>query len=1151
MEKSQNKFIHLSLHTEFSIVDGIIPLQGLLAAAKKAGMWAVAITDLANLCAWVKFFKLALAQGIKPIIGSEVYIQHAQADISSRMIFLCQNNQGYANLTKLISRAYQENQINGMPFISKDWLNPEITQGILAISPGIYSEIGQDIIADKDDVEKGLSYWSELFPRRFYLGLHRLNLPNEDICNRRMISLAQNHALPVVAINLVCFLQEDDYTAHEARVCINQSVVLADESREKRYVPQQYFKSEQAMQELFADIPQAISNTNEIAKRCNAQLSFDRHWLPDFPTPNNVTLTEFFHQTSQTGFEKRVLDMAKHDYVLSAETKKIYQARLSEEIGIINEMGFAGYFLIVADFIQWAKDQGIPVGPGRGSGAGSLVAYSLGITDVDPLRYDLLFERFLNPERVSMPDFDIDFCMIGRDRVIDYVSEKYGKSSVSQIITFGTMAAKAVVRDVGRVLGFPYGFVDRLAKLVPNELGVTLKKALIQEEQLRAQYQEDDEVRNLINLSLKLEGICRNMGRHAGGVVIAPKPLVEFTPLYCEPDGSNLVAQYDKDDIEAIGLVKFDFLGLRTLTIIDWAVKFILHANPETKLNIAHISLTDKKTFKLLKSCNTTAVFQLESRGMQALVKRLQPDCFEEIVALVALFRPGPLQSGMVDDFVDRKHGRSSIEYPHPDLEPILKPTYGIILYQEQVMQIAQVLSGYTLGGADLLRRAMGKKKAEAMAKQRSIFIAGAEKNGVEAKLSGQIFDLIEKFAGYGFNKSHSVAYALISYQTAWLKANYPAEFMAAVLSSDMDNTDKVVLFVEDCKRNKLALVEPDINNSEYMFTVDEQQRIVYGLGAVKGVGQSMAEAIASDRVKLGVYKDMLDFAIRLHEHKVNKRALEALIKAGAMDSLQKSRAVLFASIEAVTQQKDQHYRNLACGQSDLFANTDSVAINTHCNYVCAVDWEDNKLLGYEKEVLGLYLSGHPIHRYQAELKKIGVTPAKKVAGLTAAKVNVAGYLLGVRAINTKQGKKIYIVCIEDMSGKVEFTLFSEEYTQYIDYLQGEGLIIAEIEVRIDRFSDRQRIRANKIFNIDDVRERRAPMLKLEISDQVSAKQVKQQLQALLKQHPGNSPVHIWFSSKIGSVGLELPKSWKVQVTDGLLDALKQMADIKLLGVAY
>jgi len=834
-----NQFVHLRLHTEYSLLDGIVRVPELMTAVAAAGMPAVALTDQSNLFAMVKFYKEAQGAGVKPLIGVDAWIREGQRELRgagapgegpSRVVFLCQNLTGYRHLTQLVTRSFLEGQQHGAPMMERAWLQRDVLEGLIVLSGGQEGDIGQAFARGKDEeAARCLARWQALCGDRFYLEVQRTGRAGEEVYTEAALDLAQNRGVAAVATNDVRFLTRPEFEAHEARVCIHDGALLADTSRARRYSEEQYLKTPAEMAELFADAPELLVNTVEVAKRCSLEIKLGASMLPAYPVPPGSSTERFLYEEAERGLGER-LQQAKMLQGIARDTQ-LYGERLALELGVICSMGFAGYFLIVADFIRWARENGVPVGPGRGSGAGSLVAFVLGITDLDPIEHDLLFERFLNPERVSMPDFDVDFCMEGRDRVIEYVANKYGRERVSQIITYGTLAAKAVVRDVGRVLGHNYGYVDKIAKLIPFEIGITLDKALAQEEELRRSYEGDEDVRELIDLARTLEGLARNAGTHAGGVVIAPSVLTDFTPLYCEEGSTAPVTQFDKDDVEAAGLVKFDFLGLRTLTIIDWAVRDInaerLRAG-QPNLIISALPMDDAATYQLLKSCKTTAVFQLESRGMKDLIRRLQPDRFGDIVALVALFRPGPLQSGMVDDFIARKHDTTgaAIDYLHPDLKPVLEATYGVILYQEQVMQIAQILAGYTLGGADLLRRAMGKKKAEEMAQQRSVFVTGAVARGVLESQATMIFDLMEKFAGYGFNKSHSAAYALLSYQTAWLKAHYPAAFMAAVLSSDMDKTDKVVTLIDECASMSLIVEPPDVNESVYAFKVSGTKNI-------------------------------------------------------------------------------------------------------------------------------------------------------------------------------------------------------------------------------------------------------------------------------------------------------------------------------------
>lgn len=867
---SQPRFVHLRVHSDFSMTDGLAKVKPILAKVADEGMAAVALTDQNNLCGLVKFYGGCHGAGIKPIIGADFWmLVPGFEDEFCALTVLAMDNDGYQNLTQLISKAYLRGQVRDRVAIDQEWLL-EHGAGILLLSGAREGDLGKALLkGNLNQAQELTDFYKQHFNDRYFIELIRTGRPDEERYLHMAVEHAANTGLPVVATNQVVFMTPEEFEAHEIRVAIHDGYTLADPRRPKKYSEQQYLKTETEMCELFADIPEALQNTVEIAKRCNVTVRLGEYFLPNFPT-GELSTADYLVMRSKEGLEER-LEFLFPDPQVRAEKRGEYDERLDIELKVINQMGFPGYFLIVMEFIQWGKDNGIPVGPGRGSGAGSLVAYALKITDLDPLEFDLLFERFLNPERVSMPDFDVDFCMDRRDEVIDHVAELYGRDAVSQIITFGTMAAKAVVRDVGRVLGHPYGFVDRISKMIPAEPGMTLAKAFEAEPALPEAYEADEDVKDLIDMCRKLEGVTRNAGKHAGGVVIAPTKITDFSPLYCDAEGKNPVTQFDKNDVETAGLVKFDFLGLRTLTIIDWALGMI---NPrlaklgKPPVDIAAIPLDDAKSFGVLKRYETTAVFQLESRGMKDLIKRLQPDCFEDMIALVALFRPGPLQSGMVDNFIERKHGHEAISYPdekwqHESLKPILDPTYGIILYQEQVMQIAQTLAGYTLGGADMLRRAMGKKKPEEMAKQRAGFEAGAIKNGVDGELAMKIFDLVEKFAGYGFNKSHSAAYALVSYQTLWLKTHYPSEFMAAVMSADMDNTDKIVTLVDECERMGLKLIPPDVNKGLFKFTVDEDLNIVYGIGAIKGVGEGPVESILEAR-KGGPFKDLFDFCARV-----------------------------------------------------------------------------------------------------------------------------------------------------------------------------------------------------------------------------------------------------------------------------------------------
>lgn len=1060
----------------------------LISRSRELQMPAVALTDLANLFGLIKFYSGAISAGIKPVCGCDVPVENEDG-VRTSLVLLVQDDTGYLNLTNLISDMYTRSDGHSEPVLRRADLQGR-TKGLIALSGAQRSDIGEALLADDwDQARQHLQAWTVLFPGRFYLELQRVGKRYEEAYIAAAVRLALETDCPVVATNDVRFLAEEDFDAHEVRVCINERRTLDDPRRPRNYTDQQYLKSGEEMAALFADIPEAIANAGEIARRCNLHLTLGEPCLPNYPIPEGMGMEDYFNQLSEQGLRQRL----QADFGERADDQAAMQAyfdRLEMELGVINQMGFAGYFLIVMEFIQWAKDNGIPVGPGRGSGAGSIVAYALKITDLDPLKYDLLFERFLNPERVSMPDFDVDFCMEGRDRVIQHVAELYGSEAVSQIITFGTMAAKAVVRDVARVQGKPYALADKLSKLIPFVPGMTLAKAFEEEPQLGEFVGNDDDAQEIMEMAYKLEGITRNVGKHAGGVVIAPTRLTDFTPLYCEEAGQGLVTQFDKNDVETAGLVKFDFLGLRTLTIIDWAVKMInnVRAEGEEPIDVNTLALDDPAVFDLLKKGETTAVFQLESRGMKDLIKRLVPSSFEDIIALVALFRPGPLQSGMVDDFIDRKHGRTEVSYPHPELEPVLANTYGVILYQEQVMQIAQVLGNYTLGGADILRKAMGKKKPEEMAKQRVLFTEGAVARGIDKGLAESIFDLMEKFAGYGFNKSHSAAYALVSYQTAWLKAHYPAYFMAAVLSADMQNTDKIVTLIDECRSMKLAIVPPDVNVGRFNFTVNDAGEIVYGLGAIKGLGEGPVERLLEAR-KDGPFTSLLDLCSRVDSHTVNKRTMEALIRAGALDKLvpgdyDESRARLAATLPSAIQAAEQASHNQASGVEDLFGEiAPAEPASEGDNALSYRPWSEKQRLTAEKETLGLYLSGHPIDEHIDELKQIAPSRLVELRPERGGQI-AAGLLHGFRTMKSKAGDTIAFLTLDDRSARFEVSLFAKEYEKYRDLIQKDEILIVECNVSVDDYTGGMRGRARQVMTLEQARKQFGRQLSLELQSE-------------------------------------------------------------------
>ncbi len=1137
-EMLRPQFIHLRCHSEYSIVDGIVRIDDYIDAASKDDMPAVALTDLSNLFGAIKFYKAARDKGIKPILGCELWLENTKnRDQAFRLLLLVQNNAGYLKLCQLISKAYLENQYRGRAEIKQAWLQD--ADGLILISGNAQSDIGAALSAGNTKLALQLANtWSAMFPQRFYIELQRTaepkGSPTQEALINNALELSSQCDLPVVATHPIQFISPDDYKAHEARTCIAEGYMLADKRRPKNFTDQQYFKSQAQMCELFADIPEALANSVEIAKRCNLTITLGKNYLPNFPTPNGESLDTYLVQQSHIGLAARLQVLYPDSQV--RESKCIeYESRLEFECKIINQMGFAGYFLIVADFINWAKHNAVPVGPGRGSGAGSLVAYSLNITDLDPLAYNLLFERFLNPDRVSMPDFDIDFCMDGRDRVIDYVKQKYGLDAVSQIATFGTMAAKAVIRDVGRVLDLPFNFVDGIAKLIPLELGITLGSALEKEPQLQERRESEEEVATLLELALRLEGLVRNVGMHAGGVLISPGKISDFSPIYCQADGGSLVSQYDKDDVEAVGLVKFDFLGLRTLTILELA---LVNANKqraalgEAPLSFETLPLDDKASYQLLKTANTTAVFQLESRGMKDMLKQALPDCFEDIIALVALYRPGPMD--LIPDFCRRKHGKQRVEYPHPATESILKETYGIAVYQEQVMQIAQVVAGYSLGGADLLRRAMGKKKKEEMDAQREIFTAGALRNGLNERQATELFDLLEKFAGYGFNKSHAAAYALVAYHTAYLKAHYPAAFLASTMSADMNNTDNIHLFFDDCASNKVEVLPPDVNQSGYRFEPLNNTQILYGLGAIKGTGLAAIELILAAREADGPFKNLFDFCNRLDLRKVNRRVIESLIRVGAFDKLEPNRAALLAAVGMATAAAEQ--ANSHAGQDNLFGELSE----TKHELPKVQAWSPEESLIQEKAALGFYLSGHPFLNAKEDVSQFVRGTLADLVPQEQPKL-MAGIVAGVRIRMTQRGK-MAIVTIDDAVSRVDVVVGSELLNQYASLIKEDQLLVIEGRVSNDDFSGGIRVNARKLYDLAAARSNHASMLKISCNGQSDAAKLTAILKPYCKKSAESDkklcPVKIEYHNAQGQASLMLGEAWRVELHDELLQNL-------------
>ncbi len=1162
-------FVHLAVHTEYSLADSVVRIPALVQAVRARGMPAVAVTEAGNFFSLVKFYREAERAGVKPIVGAELQLECGHGP--SRAVFLCRRLEGYRRLADLVSRSYLE----GGGKVRADWLDEAAAEELIVISGFRDGAAGAALARGEPELARRIAReWLARFGGdRYYLGIERLGREGEERLVEETVDLAAAIGAPVVATNEVRFLAPEEFDAHEARVCIGEGRMLEDPERPRRYTAEQYLRSPEEMRERFPDLPEALENTVEIARRCTVELDFGANNLPEFPVEPGESVDERFAAEAREGLRRRLAASVGAGAGAAvaggaagggaedgggvgeaADPGVRYRERLEHEIRVVSEKGFSSYYLIVADFVKWARRNDVPVGPGRGSGAGSLAAWALEITDIDPLAYDLLFERFLNPERVSMPDFDIDFCMEKRDRVIEYVIGRYGEDRVSQIITFGTMAAKAAVRDVGRVLGHSFPFVDMIAKLIPFDLGITLERALREEEGLREQYERSEDARTIIDLARSLEGLARNAGRHAGGIVIAPGPLTRYTPIYRDPDGGEVVTQLDKDDIEAMGLVKFDFLGLKTLTVIDRALSMINEARPAgtPPLEPGAIPTGDPATYELIRSGATTGVFQLESRGMRDLVKKLKPGHFEDIVALLALFRPGPLGSGMVDDFIARKEGRADVKYPHPDLEPILEPTHGVILYQEQVMQIARRLAGYSLGDADGLRKAMGKKLPEEMARERSVFVSGAIERDVEPGKANQIFDNMEHFAGYGFNRAHSVAYALIACQTAWLKRHHLAVFMASALTADVDHPDRLVTLLDECRDLGLEVEPPDVNRCGWMFESGGPERVRFGLGAIRGVGRNSAEVVIEAREAGGPFADLFDFCRRVDPRRVNRRVREALIDSGALDALGPSRRAMREALERAMQSAEREARDAEAGQSDLFG-ADGPVVET---WPDVPEYATERLLAGERDTLGVFLSGHPIEPHEAELAHLTAGPLAGVPLQSEGMRRVAGLVVAVRILHSRRGRMAFVK-IEDNSGRLEVVVHAELLAEDRALpperrrLGKDRIVVVEGKVEEDR--GERSLRAAALYGLDEARGRFARRLAIGVrgtGDEGLGGRLEEAL-APWRGDDGSVPVRLDYRCPAGRAEIELGPAWRVQPCADLLSRLRQLPGAEEVRLEY
>ncbi len=1144
------RYVHLRLHSEYSVTDGITRIGDAVKQAAADAMPALAVTDLANLFGLVKFYSGARGKGVKPIAGADVWIANPEApDEPYRLLLLVRHRAGYRQLCELLTRAYVSEGRRDRAEIQRQWFSEIGSDGLIALSGAHFGDVGEALnMGNYELAGERAKAWAEVFPDAFYLEVQRFGQPQQENLVQQTADLAGDLGIPLVATHPVQFMRRDDFQAHEARVCIAGGYVLGDTRRPRPFTEEQYFKSQAEMCELFADLPEALENTLLIAQRCNIELTLGKNFLPLFPTPEGMSLDDYLVQQAKEGLEKRLEELYPEP-ALREEKRPEYEQRLAFECNTILQMGFPGYFLIVADFINWAKNNGVPVGPGRGSGAGSLVAYSLRITDLDPLQYALLFERFLNPERVSMPDFDIDFCQDNRWKVIEYVRQRYGAEAVSQIATFGTMSSKAVIRDVGRVFGLPYSMCDRISKLIPvvQNKPVSLSEALEQEPALKDMMEDEQDgesIRALFDLAGRLEDLTRNVGMHAGGVLIAPGQITDFCPIYqATGNDASPVSQFDKDDVEKAGLVKFDFLGLRNLTIIELALQYIEKMTGE-RLDLMALGFGDPAAYQILKDANTTAIFQVESDGMKKLLKKLAPDRFEDIIAVLALYRPGPLGSGMVDDFILRKKGQQAIDYFHPDLKACLEPTYGVIVYQEQVMQISQIIGGYTLGGADMLRRAMGKKKPEEMAKHRTTIAEGAKEKGYDPALAEQLFDLMTKFAEYGFNKSHTAAYAVVTYHTAWLKAHHCAAFMAATLSSDMDNTDTVKVFYEDTIANGVVMLGPDVNASNYRFEPVDRKTIRYGLGAVKGTGEQAVNVILKTRQQAGPFKDLFDFCQRCDKRQVNRRTIEALIKAGAFDSIDPDRHKLLASVGVAMEFAEQAERNAM--QTSLF-DMGGAAEEHAPQYISVNAWDEKERLMQEKTALGFFFSGHPFSTYKKEITRFVRRPLNRLEPARELTL-LAGVVVGLRTQLTRRGKMLFVQ-LDDGTAMAEVSVFNELFEAERHKIVTDEVLLVEGKVSYDDFSGGNRVVADKLMTLGEARARFAKHLLIRINQEKGdARKLRDLLQPFVS---GPAPIRVHYRHATAEAQLQLGEAFRVRLDDDLLEALATWLGTDAVGIVY